>query len=81
MKNDVNLPAELQGGPIQVFITGGRIISLHAVPAGFFVPYQTHCKIRYFTPFISQPALHYKTAPSGKFTCENFRELFTLEMH
>lgn len=48
------------GGPLHVFITGGRGISLHALPAGFLVPYQTHCKILYLIPSSSHDAVHYE---------------------
>lgn len=42
--------------PRHVLITAGLGKSLQAVPAGFFVPYQTHCNILYFTPSLSQGA-------------------------
>lgn len=44
--------------PLQGFITAGRGCSLHALPAGRFVPNQTHCNIRYFIPWPPQVALH-----------------------
>lgn len=52
------------GGPLQVFITAGRGSSLHAKPAGFFVPFQTHCKILYLTPCESQAVEHLDQGPA-----------------
>lgn len=52
-----NLPF-VHGGPLHDFMTGGRGLSLQAIPAGFFVPYQTHWRIRYFTPCVPHVALH-----------------------
>ena len=55
------LPEDLgQVAPLQGFITGGRGISLQALPAGFFVPNHTHCKILYFIPSSLHDAVHLK---------------------
>ena len=56
-QND-NLPTT-HGGPLHIFITDGLGWSLHALPAGFLVPYQTHCNIRYLTPSVSHSAAHF----------------------
>lgn len=60
--SNVNIctPDTGQGGPLQVFKTGGRGMSLHAVPAGLRVPYHTHCRILCLTPWALHAAEHYK---------------------
>lgn len=57
-KKKCYLQFAIQGGPLHGFITDGRGKSLHASPAGRFVPFQTHVKIRYFKPSFPHSALH-----------------------
>ena len=48
----------VHGNPLHTFMTEGLGWSLQALPAGFFVPYHTHCRIRYLMPCVSQGAAH-----------------------
>lgn len=48
----------VHGNPLHTFMTEGLGWSRQALPAGFFVPYHTHCRMRYLMPCVSQGAAH-----------------------
>lgn len=55
-----DLRSWMHGWPLHGFIIAGRGWLLHAFPAGFLVPYHTHCSVLYRVPFSLHFALHCK---------------------